>query len=113
MSLIFEWVDPSSNAAADPVADPAAGRVVRLRIQARPTGEGAAAPGLLSGSYDDVAERISEYADLGIDRFLLVADDQVREREHFDRGVVPALERRGLLTRTTPAGGEPAGVGRV
>ena len=96
MSLSCEWVDSSTVPSTD--------QGLRLRILARETGDGAAAPGVLAGSYDEVAERLSEYADLGIDHFLLVAEDPDAERAHFDRGVVPALERRGLVTRTTPAG---------
>ncbi|GAC67078.1 LLM class flavin-dependent oxidoreductase [Gordonia soli] len=50
----------------------------------------------LVGSYDEVAERIAEYAALGLDHFILSGYPHVEEAYHFGEGVRPRLERLGL-----------------
>jgi alkanesulfonate monooxygenase len=51
----------------------------------------------LVGSHADVAERMEEYAALGIDEFILSGYPHVEEAYWFAEGVMPLLRRRGLL----------------
>jgi alkanesulfonate monooxygenase len=51
----------------------------------------------LVGSYDEVAERIAEYHDLGFDEFILSGYPHLEEAYWFGEGVMPRLRRRGLL----------------
>jgi alkanesulfonate monooxygenase len=64
----------------------------------------------LVGSHEEVSERISEYADLGIDHFILSGYPHLEEAWQFAEGVVPALARRGLVTHETPADSASTGV---
>ena len=59
----------------------------------------------LVGSHEEVAERIAEYHELGIDEFILSGYPHVEEAYWFGEGVMPALRRRGLLG--TPTAAEP------
>ena len=59
----------------------------------------------LVGSHEEVAERIAEYHQLGIDEFILSGYPHVEEAYWFGEGVMPALRRRGLLD--APATPEP------
>ncbi|SIR60657.1 LLM class flavin-dependent oxidoreductase [Williamsia sterculiae] len=52
----------------------------------------------LVGSYSEVADRIEEYAGLGLDHFILSGYPHVEEAYHFGEGVRPELARRGLAT---------------
>ena len=63
----------------------------------------------LVGSHEEVSERISEYADFGIDHFILSGYPHLEEAWQFAEGVVPALARRGLVNDQAPAG-DPVGV---
>ena len=56
----------------------------------------------LVGSYDEVADRIAEYHDLGIDEFILSGYPHLEEAYRVGEGVMPALRRRGLLASETP-----------
>jgi alkanesulfonate monooxygenase len=56
----------------------------------------------LVGSHDEVAERIAEYHDLGIDEFILSGYPHLEEAYRVGEGVMPALRRRGLLASETP-----------
>jgi alkanesulfonate monooxygenase len=51
----------------------------------------------LVGSHSEVADRIEEYHDLGIDEFILSGYPHVEEAYWFGEGVRPELARRGLL----------------
>ena len=51
----------------------------------------------LVGSHDEVAERIAEYHDLGIDHFILSGQPHLEEAYWFAEGVFPVLRRAGLL----------------
>ena len=64
----------------------------------------------LVGSHEEVSERISEYADLGIDHFILSGYPHLEEAWQFAEGVVPALSRRGLVKDEGPADHGPAAV---
>src|SRR4051812_21268337 len=54
----------------------------------------------LVGSHTEVADRIEEYHDLGIDHFVLSGYPHLEEAYWFGEGVIPDLAARGLL----PAG---------
>ena len=56
----------------------------------------------LVGSHEEVSERISEYADLGIDHFILSGYPHLEEAWQFAEGVVPTLARRGLIQLRLP-----------
>jgi len=56
----------------------------------------------LVGSYDEVADRIAEYGDLGIDEFVLSGYPHLEEAYRVAEGVMPVLRRRGLLASETP-----------
>jgi alkanesulfonate monooxygenase len=58
----------------------------------------------LVGSHEQVADRIAEYHELGIDEFILSGYPHLEEAYRVGEGVMPALRRRGLL----PAIAEPA-----
>jgi len=68
-----------------------------------------AGPGLLRGgagtalvgSHEQVADRIAEYHDLGIDEFIFSGYPHVEEAYQFGEGVLPVLRERGLVQ--TPA----------
>ena len=51
----------------------------------------------LVGSYDEVADRIAEYHDLGFDEFILSGYPHLEEAYWFGEGVMPRLRERGLL----------------
>jgi alkanesulfonate monooxygenase len=51
----------------------------------------------LVGSHEQVADRITEYHDLGIDEFILSGYPHVEEAYAFGEGVLPVLRERGLL----------------
>lgn len=50
----------------------------------------------LVGSHEEVADRIAEYAELGLRHFVLSGYPHLEEAYHFGEGVLPALARRGL-----------------
>lgn len=53
----------------------------------------------LVGSHQEVADRIEEYADLGIEEFVLSGYPHLEEAYWFGEGVLPILEERGRWTR--------------
>jgi alkanesulfonate monooxygenase SsuD/methylene tetrahydromethanopterin reductase-like flavin-dependent oxidoreductase (luciferase family) len=55
----------------------------------------------LVGSHADVAERIEEYASLGIEEFIMSGYPHLEEAYWFGEGVLPELRRRG--TAAAPA----------
>jgi alkanesulfonate monooxygenase len=59
----------------------------------------------LVGSHAEIAERIAEYAALGIDEFVLSAAPHLEEVYWFGEGVLPLLEHAGLWQH--PAGRNP------
>ncbi|OLT43091.1 alkanesulfonate monooxygenase [Saccharomonospora sp. CUA-673] len=50
----------------------------------------------LVGSHQEVADRIEEYRELGIDEFVLSGHPHLEEAYWFGEGVLPELRRRGL-----------------
>ncbi len=52
----------------------------------------------LVGSHEEVADRIAEYADLGLTHFVLSGYPHLEEAFTFGEGVLPVLARRGLRT---------------
>jgi alkanesulfonate monooxygenase len=61
----------------------------------------------LVGSYEEVADRIAEYHELGIDEFILSGYPHLEEAYQMGEGVMPVLRARGLLA----AAGLPARAG--
>ena len=53
----------------------------------------------LVGSYEEVADRIAEYHDLGFDEFILSGYPHLEEAYWVAEGVMPMLRRRGLLEK--------------
>ena len=51
----------------------------------------------LVGSHTEVADRIAEYADIGIDEFIFSGYPHLEELFWFGEGVVPILRERGLF----------------
>jgi alkanesulfonate monooxygenase len=51
----------------------------------------------LVGSHEEVADRIEEYHELGIDEFILSGYPHLEEAYRVGEGVMPVLRRRGLL----------------
>jgi alkanesulfonate monooxygenase len=56
----------------------------------------------LVGSHEEVADRIAEYHDLGIDEFILSGYPHLEEAYRVGEGVLPVLRRRGLLASHQP-----------
>ncbi|MFC0042325.1 LLM class flavin-dependent oxidoreductase [Actinomadura rayongensis] len=58
----------------------------------------------LVGSHGEVADRIAEYAALGIDEFVLSGYPHLEELYWFGEGVLPRLIERGLFPQTGTTG---------
>ncbi|EKF24982.1 luciferase-like monooxygenase family protein [Mycolicibacterium hassiacum DSM 44199] len=57
----------------------------------------------LVGSHLEVADRIADYAELGIEEFILSGYPHLEELYWFGEGVVPVLRERGLYKDAAPA----------
>jgi alkanesulfonate monooxygenase len=57
----------------------------------------------LVGSHSEVADRIEEYARLGLSEFILSGYPHLEEAYWFGEGVLPILQARGLWTHPAPA----------
>ena len=51
----------------------------------------------LVGSHEEVADRIAEYHDLGIDEFILSGYPHLEEAYRVGEGLIPVLRARGLI----------------
>ncbi len=58
----------------------------------------------LVGSFDEVAERMAEYHDLGFEEFILSGYPHLEEAYWFGEGVMPLLRERGLLPQLDSTG---------
>ena len=56
----------------------------------------------LVGSHEQVADRIAEYHELGIDEFILSGYPHLEETYSVGEGVMPVLRRRGLMAGLDP-----------
>jgi alkanesulfonate monooxygenase len=56
----------------------------------------------LVGSHEEVADRIAEYHDLGIDEFILSGYPHLEEAYAVGEGLVPVLRSRGLVAGQAP-----------
>jgi alkanesulfonate monooxygenase len=66
----------------------------------------------LVGSHTEVADRIEEYARLGLTEFILSGYPHLEEAYWFGEGVLPILQARGLWTHPDPAS-DPASLDRA
>ena len=64
----------------------------------------------LVGSHTEIADRIAEYADLGITEFILSGYPHLEEAYWFGEGVLPELARRGLWRRPDGSGPQQASI---
>ena len=55
----------------------------------------------LVGSHQEVADRIEEYHDLGVEEYILSGYPHLEEAYRVGEGVLPVLRRRGLMADTT------------
>ena len=60
----------------------------------------------LVGSHAEVADRIAEYASLGISEFILSGYPHLEEAYWFGEGVLPILRRRGRWQHPAPGGAD-------
>ena len=56
----------------------------------------------LVGCHAEVADRIAEYHDLGIDEFILSGYPHLEEAYQVGEGLIPELRRRGLMASPPP-----------
>jgi alkanesulfonate monooxygenase len=56
----------------------------------------------LVGSHEEVADRMAEYHQLGIDHFIMSGQPHLEEAYWFAEGVFPLLRDRGLLSTAGP-----------
>ncbi len=56
----------------------------------------------LDGSHEEVADRIAEHHDLGIDEFILSGYPHLEEAYRVGEGLTPVLKARGLIESPEP-----------
>ncbi len=57
------------------------------------------------GSHAEIADLVEQYAEVGIEEFVLSGYPHLEEAYHFGEGVLPVLEERGLWTNPAPVRG--------
>ena len=57
------------------------------------------------GSYTEIADLIEQYAEVGLEEFVLSGYPHLEESYWFGEGVLPELTRRGLWSHPAPSGG--------
>ena len=67
----------------------------------------------LVGSHAEVADRIEEYHDLGVEHFVLSGYPHLEEAYWFGEGVLPLLRARGLWTHPHVSASRPDSVPKV
>ena len=69
------------------------------------------------GSFTEIADLIEQYADVGIEEFVMSGYPHLEESYWFGEGVLPELTRRGLWTHPAPvattSASVPFGSGRI
>jgi alkanesulfonate monooxygenase len=69
------------------------------------------------GSFTEVADLVEQYADVGIEEFVMSGYPHLEESYWFGEGVLPELTRRGLWTHPAPvatsSASVPFGSGRI
>jgi alkanesulfonate monooxygenase len=69
------------------------------------------------GSFSEIADLVEQYAEVGIEEFVLSGYPHLEESYWFGEGVLPELARRGLWTHPVPvptsSSSVPFGSGRV
>jgi alkanesulfonate monooxygenase len=95
MTLRFHWYLPTNGDGRDMEVSPNLWAGVGLL-------RGGAGTALV-GSHTEVADRIEEYARLGLSEFILSGYPHLEEAYWFGEGVLPILQARGLWRHPVPA----------
>jgi alkanesulfonate monooxygenase len=101
MTLRFHWYLPTNGDGRDIADGERGGRGPAAGVGLVRGGAGTA----LVGSHAEVADRIEEYARLGLSGFILSGYPHLEEAYWFGEGVLPLLQARGLWRHPVEATG--------